>query len=201
MIVFEVGSVFRIIDESTPVVDRIARQVEALDTIVNKVRENLTALGIAGREALAPLVGGIASVPLVGGAARGGVYARGARGHGGGGGGFHGSVSMPAPIGHIRASTGVGPGTMGAAAGAVGVFETLKQSMEPAPSQHWLEILTQSPALAPAVEPGFCVLVNGDASSVLDTQRADQLRCSGNGVVALQAATAFAILFNRIEAT
>lgn len=183
---FEVGSVFRIIDEASAVVERIADRVTALDTVVKKVQENLTALGVTGREALAPLVAslgtvetgfegvnreissmsrrmgtateranalataldragaagsGIASVPLVGGAARGGVYARGARGHGGGGGGFHGSVSMPAPIGHIRASTGVGPGTMGAAAGAVGVFETLKQSMEPAHQVAALKLL------------------------------------------------------------
>jgi hypothetical protein len=185
---FAVGAIFRVVDEATPIVERISRQVAELDTIINKARENLTALGVTGREALAPLSGslktvgtefgevnteissmsrrmttataranalaaaldragaagaGIASVPLVGGAARGGVYARGARGHGGAGGGspFHGSVSMPAPIGHIRASTGVGPGTMAAAAGAVGIFETLKQSMEPAHQVAMLKLL------------------------------------------------------------
>lgn len=59
---FEVGSIFRIIDEATPVIERIERQVTALDTIINKARENLTALGVSGKEALAPLVGSLETV-------------------------------------------------------------------------------------------------------------------------------------------
>lgn len=42
---------------------------------------------------------------------------------------------------------------------------------------------------APAVKPGVRVLVDGVAL-VVDQSRADQLRCGGNGVVALQAAVA-----------
>lgn len=44
--------------------------------------------------------------------------------------------------------------------------------------------------LAPAVKPGVRVLADGLAL-VVDTSRADQLRCAGNGVVASQAAVAF----------
>lgn len=60
----------------------------------------------------------------------------------------------------------------------------------------WATILETWPHLAPAVEPGFCVLVDGVALA-LDAERASQLRCSGNGVVPIQAALAFAILAKR----
>jgi hypothetical protein len=50
--------------------------------------------------------------------------------------------------------------------------------------------------LAPAIEPGFCLLADGLAL-VVDEARADQLRCSGNGVVALQSAAAFVVLARR----
>lgn len=46
---------------------------------------------------------------------------------------------------------------------------------------------------APAIKPGFRVLADG-RSLVVDASRADQLRCAGNGVVALQAAVASAVL-------
>ena len=51
--------------------------------------------------------------------------------------------------------------------------------------------------LAPAVEPGLRVLVDGIAL-VVDESRADQLRCCGNGVVPLQAAVAFTELLRRV---
>lgn len=50
---------------------------------------------------------------------------------------------------------------------------------------------------APAVKPGVRVLADGCAL-VVDASRADQLRCSGNGVVALQAAAAFVELVRRV---
>jgi len=49
---------------------------------------------------------------------------------------------------------------------------------------------------APAIEPGLRVLAHGLAL-VVDQSRADQLRCGGNGVVALQAAVAFVVLGRR----
>ena len=49
---------------------------------------------------------------------------------------------------------------------------------------------------APAVKPGVRVLADGMAL-VVDSSRADHLRCGGNGVVALQAAAAFVGLAKR----
>jgi DNA (cytosine-5)-methyltransferase 1 len=68
-----------------------------------------------------------------------------------------------------------------------------------APGPHfagWPGILASHPHLAPAVEPGVHVLVDG-ASVVLDTARANQLRAAGNGVVPLCAALAFVTLARR----
>jgi len=68
----------------------------------------------------------------------------------------------------------------------------------PGPSDpRWPAILLGEPWLTPAVEPGFRGLVDGDAV-VVDESRADQLRAIGNGVVALQAAVAFAVLTRRL---
>jgi len=61
----------------------------------------------------------------------------------------------------------------------------------------WAPILAGAPHLAPAIESGLCVLADGVAVA-LDAARPDQLRCGGNGVVALQAAAAFAHLFRRL---
>lgn len=61
----------------------------------------------------------------------------------------------------------------------------------------WPTIITNAKHLAPAVEPGFRVLVDGVAV-VVDKARADQLRQIGNGVVPLQAAVAFIELFRRV---
>lgn len=49
---------------------------------------------------------------------------------------------------------------------------------------------------APAIKPGVRVLADG-MSLVVDASRADQLRCSGNAVVPLQAAVAFVELVRR----
>jgi DNA (cytosine-5)-methyltransferase 1 len=49
---------------------------------------------------------------------------------------------------------------------------------------------------APAIKPGLRLLADGVAL-VVDESRADQLRCSGNGVVALQAAVALYVLDRR----
>jgi len=61
----------------------------------------------------------------------------------------------------------------------------------------WPDILKRWPHLAPAIEPGFRCMVDG-CPAILDQSRADQLRCSGNGVVVLQAAAAFAKLLERV---
>ena len=62
----------------------------------------------------------------------------------------------------------------------------------------WKRIVETSPWLAPAIEPGLCVLAYGVAL-VVDQSRADQLRCAGNGVVALQAAVALVELLSRAD--
>lgn len=62
----------------------------------------------------------------------------------------------------------------------------------------WAHTLRNAPHLAPALESGVCVLAHGMAFP-LDASRPDQLRCAGNGVVALQAAAAFAHLFRRLS--
>ena len=54
----------------------------------------------------------------------------------------------------------------------------------------WAAILKAAPHLAPAVEPSFRLLADGDAV-VVDESRADQLRCIGNACVPLQASVAF----------
>jgi hypothetical protein len=68
----------------------------------------------------------------------------------------------------------------------------------PGDAVEWQRILSRKPWLAPAVEPGVCVHVDGVAL-VVDAGRADQLRCGGNGVVALQAAVALTELLRRIK--
>jgi DNA (cytosine-5)-methyltransferase 1 len=62
----------------------------------------------------------------------------------------------------------------------------------------WSRILAVSPYLAPAIESGLRVL-DHELALVVDEGRADQLRCAGNGVVPLQAAAAFRILFSRLN--
>jgi DNA (cytosine-5)-methyltransferase 1 len=68
----------------------------------------------------------------------------------------------------------------------------------PGPADHdaWRAVFEHHPHLAPAIESGVRVLADGK-SLVVDSCRADQLRCSGNGVVALQAAVAFTVLARR----
>jgi DNA (cytosine-5)-methyltransferase 1 len=65
----------------------------------------------------------------------------------------------------------------------------------PGPSADWQAIPEH---LWPAIEPGFRLLADGLAV-VLDESRADQLRCGGNGVVAVQAAVAFIELAKRSQ--
>lgn len=67
----------------------------------------------------------------------------------------------------------------------------------PAQRDQWADIIARWPHLAPAIEPGVRVLVDGMAV-VVDESRADQLRGCGNGVVALQAAVAFEVLAGRL---
>ena len=69
----------------------------------------------------------------------------------------------------------------------------------PGPSDStWPSLLAGYPDIAPAIEPGFCRMVDGVATPV-DRHRQHRLRAAGNGVVALQAATAFVELFRRLN--
>lgn len=63
-------------------------------------------------------------------------------------------------------------------------------------SSEWEWIISTSPWLAPALEPDFRGMVDGMAFA-MDQSRAQRLKCVGNGVVALQAACAFVVLFRR----
>lgn len=63
----------------------------------------------------------------------------------------------------------------------------------------WAAIVANRPDLAPAVEPGVCLLADGMAYLV-DESRAHQLRQVGNGVVPLQAAVALVELVRRAAA-
>lgn len=60
----------------------------------------------------------------------------------------------------------------------------------------WETITERQQHLAPATEPGLCIMADGLAL-VVDEFRADQLRAVGNGVVPLQAAAAFVLLAQR----
>lgn len=60
----------------------------------------------------------------------------------------------------------------------------------------WAAVVAHRPDLAPAVEPGVCMLADGMAYLV-DESRAHQLRQVGNGVVPLQAAVALVELVRR----
>lgn len=67
----------------------------------------------------------------------------------------------------------------------------------PGPSDpRWAGILDRFPEVAPALEPTFRSVVNGLAFDMGDS-RAARLKCVGNGVVALDAATALVILARR----
>ena len=71
------------------------------------------------------------------------------------------------------------------------------QLFAPGPLDHrWPGIVANRPDLAPAVEPGVCMLADGMAYLV-DESRAHQLRQVGNGVVPLQAAVAVVELLRR----
>lgn len=63
----------------------------------------------------------------------------------------------------------------------------------------WPAVVANRPDLAPAVEPGVCLLADGMAYLV-DESRAHQLRQGGNGVVPLQAAVALVELVRRAAA-
>lgn len=62
--------------------------------------------------------------------------------------------------------------------------------------ERWEQIIERRPELAPAVKPDFRMLVNGLAFD-MDDSRTARIKCVGNGVVALCAATAFVVLTQR----
>lgn len=80
---------------------------------------------------------------------------------------------------------------------AYGSIAELCSLFGPGPSdQRWASIIANYPEAAPALEPTFRSMVNGLAFD-MDDSRAAQLKCIGNGVVALCAAAAFVVLFRR----
>lgn len=73
----------------------------------------------------------------------------------------------------------------------------LSEIFAPGPADaRWSAVLAECPWLSPSIEPGVRCLVDGHAV-VVDEHRADQLRAIGNGVVALTAGVAFAVLTRR----
>lgn len=62
--------------------------------------------------------------------------------------------------------------------------------------QQWAGIVSQWREFSPALEPDFRGMVDGVAFA-MDESRAARLRCIGNGVVAIQASTAFVHLARR----
>lgn len=104
------------------------------------------------------------------------------------------NTSSPRPQGSeqrgARNTDGGGQETHGSTSQLCGIFA-------PGPGDpRWADIIERWPHLAPALEPGFCQLVDGQ-SVVVDEFRADQLRAIGNGVVATAAAAAFTVLARR----
>lgn len=86
----------------------------------------------------------------------------------------------------------------GGGAQAHGSVEQLRRPLfAPGPSDPaWAGIIAAHPELAPALEPDFRGVVDGMAFA-MDESRAQRLKCVGNGVVALCAATAFVVLARR----
>lgn len=97
---------------------------------------------------------------------------------------------------------------------AHGSVGQLRRLFAPSPSdQRWTDIIASAPWLAPALsieeqheaaeiacaatESIFCGVADGVAAWLDFTNRARKLRCVGNGVVPLQAATAFVVLARR----
>lgn len=80
---------------------------------------------------------------------------------------------------------------------AYGPVTELCSLFAPGPSdKRWAEIIREHPERSPALEPDFRKLVNGLAFA-MDDCRAARLKCVGNGVVALQAGCAAAVLIER----
>lgn len=109
----------------------------------------------------------------------------------------NGPVALPGGTGHVgnaefSRTDGAGRGPRNSVGQPSGVFA-------PGPGDPcWPGIIERYPWLAPAVEPGFCVLVD-ELALVVDAGRADQLRQTGNGVFPLQGAVAFMELVRRAE--
>lgn len=73
----------------------------------------------------------------------------------------------------------------------------LRSLFAPGPAdRRWGEIIRNFPEFAPATESPVCGMADGVAER-LDECRPQRLRCIGNGVVPLQAATAFVVLAGR----
>lgn len=88
--------------------------------------------------------------------------------------------------------------SIGADAGELGGREYIAFAPGPSDFDGWDRVVADCSFdfRAPATKPGIRVLVDGVAL-VVDASRTDQLRCAGNGVVALCAAAAFVELMRR----
>lgn len=100
----------------------------------------------------------------------------------------------PAPVwcGDICGGVDVSPAPAGPGVFGCDGFELPLFPPGPGDRERWAAIIAHEAGfgLAPAIEPGICLLADGMAL-VVDESRPDQLRCAGNGVVPLQAAAAF----------
>ena len=85
----------------------------------------------------------------------------------------------------------------GATPGATGRGDGAAFPPGPGDRSAWQRILADRPDLAPAIESGVRVLVDGVAY-VVDAYRTDALRACGNGVVPRQGAAAYRLLRRRL---
>ena len=118
------------------------------------------------------------------------------RGSPGGGGGIRKESVPDAERDVLRNEPGGSSGESGAGEAITGELGFFPPG--PGNEQEWARIIKGYPGLAPAIEPGLRVVVDG-VPVVLDESRADQLRCAGNSVVVAQAYVAFRQLLRWIE--
>lgn len=109
--------------------------------------------------------------------------------------------AWPAPCARIVKGGGLGSDAQGweDADGHAGLGE--RALFAPGPDdERWAGIIADRPFLAPALESGVHVLVDG-LPVVVGKSRSNQLRAAGNGVVPLQAAVAIVQLMQRLGVT
>lgn len=107
--------------------------------------------------------------------------------------------SWPTPAARDEKGTNSEAHVNGGGSEPHGSASELRGIFAPGPlDARWTGIITDSPHLAPALEPGVRVLAHGFAW-VVDESRRHQLRAIGNGGVPLCSAVAFGILARRVS--